>query len=596
MAKQEKPVRLFSSDRFMKTLWSTMVRDFRSNLGSDFLIHEESLMRNSMAQYRAHEWNRGYLSMPYYFKAKYQMESLFKRYIFESDAFTQDQLDEQLKKKFIETQMRLPMCVPGKQRVHLVLQEARKICRSILGTYDLEEHVRACRFGRRASVGNPASQSYLDAKMGSPLSGSPDHLAWFKRILEDDLLLKDALAACTPFEYPRDMPCDTLTLTSVPKSFKSLRGIMPNTTVGSFYSYGLGKVIQKRLVGVGLNIRYLQSKHRRLAQFFSKTRSHVTADLSSASDSITSWLCNRIIPREWFRALNFGRIKNFQFRGETQTYSLHSFCTMGIGFTFQLQTLLFYCLLKAIKECACVPGIVSVYGDDLIYPTAMHNFVRQIFSDLGFILNLDKTFVKTEFRESCGGDYYCGFDVRPFQPEGQSSHLTGKSYLALLYKTFNGLQRRWSGDLTQTYRWLHLEILRVSDTIFQVPLDFPDYSGIQVEFPSRDYLLNYARITHNRNGTAIFPYLKFTYQDRAVVWQFPFYWESLRCRADDSDSWNPFSQRADEPNIRWVKVDSKPWRSSVTRRRYQYRLRAVVVKKASKPAIARQTGSTFQWS
>jgi len=619
----------FDTDVMYKNVWKSLARDFRSSLGFDFLREEEYLLDQGIQEFRGIKWPSRTLAPVSYFKAEAQMKNLFKRYRFKDDLYTDQELEELTTRKFLATQTRVAShsgSLP--HRAFLVIQKARSIITKILGDYDEQEHVKACRFGKRASVGCPNKESYLDSKLSRPLTGTRDHIEWFKRHLSDDKLLSDSLDQCSPKGKPTYEECDTLALVNVAKSYKTKRSILPNTIIGGFYTYGLGKLYQNRLAHIGLDIRHLQKKHQRLVKLFSKTRTHATADLTAASDSYAVWLVMMLLPRKWFHVTNFGRISKVRTADTVTTMS--SFMTMGIGFTFQLQTLLFYGILKAIKELSGTEGMLSVYGDDLIYPSSMHPYVRQIFIDIGFILNDDKTFVRENFRESCGSDCYCGFDVRPFQPEGVCQLLTGRMYVLLLYKTINGLLRRWrEHEINITLRYLYSEILRVDDSLLQVPPDFADYSGIKVAQPRKDFLLPWAlcedthvkecsprfiwnctmKVPFSYNSTGIygiqFPYYKLHARDRAVKTQCIYYWDSLRAKENldtneedrfDSDfRFNPLTDTLSEGAIRWTKLKpERGFRSRLSGRRFKY-LQAVVNSKDN-PSVIRQTGSTSRWT
>ena len=85
---------------------------------------------------------------------------------------------------------------------------------------------------------------------------------------------------------------------------------------------------------------------------------------------------------------------------------------MGNGFTFPLETLIFW----ALTASACEGDVdsVSVYGDDIICPRERADDVIDTLTMCGFKINLEKSFVEGPFRESCGCDYYKGIDIRPF--------------------------------------------------------------------------------------------------------------------------------------------------------------------------------------
>jgi len=121
---------------------------------------------------------------------------------------------------------------------------------------------------------------------------------------------------------------------------------------------------------------------------------------------------------------------------------------MGIGYTFPLQTLVFLSLLKAVEAILYYRRgrrTCSVYGDDMIYHRRIHAGVVRHFERIGFVINVEKTFTDRNFRESCGGDYFHGVDVRPFQPRnGTATFVSPKAYEAVLYKSVNGLLARWS--------------------------------------------------------------------------------------------------------------------------------------------------------
>lgn len=259
------------------------------------------------------------------FKRQYQLENIYKRYRFRSDLYTDTELEETTFKTFVATQVRIGTAKQLRTPLtHRVLQLARLKAKAILGPYCEESHIDRCKFGSKSTVGNSLRDSYLDLKVpvDGKITGSRAHGAWFSRYADGKLL-----------SYLNDdflIPCVSLPLVCVPKSFKAFRSIMPNTTLGGFYTYGLGKYIEDRLKLVGLNISTLQQKHRRLVKAFSKDRSHATADLSAASDSFRSELVNMILPREWYRAAKLGRIDHFTY-GERTLY-LSSFMTMGVGY------------------------------------------------------------------------------------------------------------------------------------------------------------------------------------------------------------------------------------------------------------------------
>jgi hypothetical protein len=85
---------------------------------------------------------------------------------------------------------------------------------------------------------------------------------------------------------------------------------------------------------------------------------------------------------------------------------------MGNGFTFPLETLIFFSLAQACCESEDYEK-VSVYGDDIIVPVYAVPLLTKVLTSCGFLVNASKSFSSGPFRESCGKDYLLGTDVRP---------------------------------------------------------------------------------------------------------------------------------------------------------------------------------------
>lgn len=531
--------RRYSSDAFMLKLRKCLVGDFRSMGLPEYCSPE---IYDGLSSRDVHFPDK--LTAPVHiFKMQYQLENLFKRYRFDHDKFTQKDLEESTLKKFKESQIRI-----GKLSVDslplqtkLVLQKARSIIKEALGDFSEDELRSSCKFGSRASKGCSLAKSYLDLKLGEPLTGSAEQVRWFSDYLSTDKILYNVLSE--EHGSPKYTSCTSLNVSLAAKSYKALRLIMPNSTIGSFRSNGLGKLLVEALKSVNIYLSTGQRKHQLLAQVNSITRNLVTGDLSSASDSYWCALMNLLLPRKWYNELKLGRISQCNILNEEggvkEQLHLTSFMTMGIGFTFPLQTLCFYAIIKAVICLLDGKGLVSVFGDDLIYPRKYHWYVGQVFESLGFVYNPEKTFVQSYFRESCGGDYYHGANVRPFQPEGQATYHNRLSYLSLLYKTLNGLRRRWdNSEIPSTIHFIWREILRIDREILLVPPLFPDYSGMRVdeyEFSRIPWYVPHSRprATWGPYQAYCFKFLRLAPRDRLIKSQYAYYWDAMRVKIED---------------------------------------------------------------
>lgn len=195
---------------------------------------------------------------------------------------------------------------------------------------------------------------------------------------------------------------------TVPKTSLTDRAINVEPIVNTYLQKGYGLVIRERLLRVGVNTKD-QTKNQRLALIGSRDGRLATIDLSMASDLIAYLLVLDLLPFEWFEALEACRCPMTQLP-DGKWVILEKFSSMGNGYTFELETMIFWALLASV----CPDGsVISAYGDDLICPSECFDEVIDALKLLGFVPNQEKSFGAGAFRESCGKDYWGGFEVRP---------------------------------------------------------------------------------------------------------------------------------------------------------------------------------------
>lgn len=203
-------------------------------------------------------------------------------------------------------------------------------------------------------------------------------------------------------------------LTTVPKNSKTDRCIVIEPGLTTFLQKGIGGYIRARLKAFGLDLQHGQQIHRELVSHASKTCELSTVDLSSASDTISTALVQRLLPPDWYEILYSHTTRCVKVGGENgEQLSCWKFSSMGNGFTFELESLIFYALAQSAKELADVSGFVSVYGDDIILPTKIVAHFKEIIEYCGFSFNLKKTGSSGYFRESCGMHSFFGLDSSP---------------------------------------------------------------------------------------------------------------------------------------------------------------------------------------
>lgn len=204
-------------------------------------------------------------------------------------------------------------------------------------------------------------------------------------------------------------------ITFVPKTVKTFRSIAVEPLGNGIVQKGADNYLRGRLLRVGLDLRD-QSANQRFAREGSLDESpagFVTLDLSSASDSISIELCREVLPPAWFDFLNACRSKYYRTYAVDESIRYEKFCSMGNGFCFPLQTLLFAAICASVH--AGQPGKdFLVYGDDIIVRGRYAADVTIALYRCGFRLNRSKSHVSGPFRESCGADWHRGVDVRPY--------------------------------------------------------------------------------------------------------------------------------------------------------------------------------------
>lgn len=220
----------------------------------------------------------------------------------------------------------------------------------------------------------------------------------------------------------------------VPKTAKTFRSIAVEPLGNGFVQKGIDLFLRNRLKRVGLDLsdQSLNVEMARQGSIDHSEEGFCTIDLSSASDSISIGIVELLLPRPWFNFLNRVRSPSYELDGVVRRYE--KFCSMGNGFCFPLETLIFASVCHAVG-CGRSGKDFRVYGDDIIVRRKAFDDVVFHLKRFGFKVNRRKTFSSGPFRESCGGNWYLGEDVTPFTLDFELDNLSS------LFKAIN-LSRR----------------------------------------------------------------------------------------------------------------------------------------------------------
>lgn len=303
----------------------------------------------------------------------------------------------------------------------VILSRARGYVRQVLGRLDedrLSQIYGLCRPGSGVAIGThnrfrvslPYKLSDTDLSVTPRaeiyaqqlIKSSP---GWFQLVAEpylDNLLWRVPTKAVTSNRF-----------TFVPKDARTLRTIAIEPALNVWLQLGIHSYIAGRLKSFGNDIED-QSRNQKLAAFGStRTLGHSvsTLDLSSASDTVSIEIVRCLLPSDWFGLLDDLRCHSGDLEGDTLT--MEKFSSMGNGFTFALETLLFWALAQAVHSFAGGEISPSVYGDDIIVSDNEALLLTEVLEWCGFSLNLEKSYVLGPFRESCGADWHTGYRVTP---------------------------------------------------------------------------------------------------------------------------------------------------------------------------------------
>jgi hypothetical protein len=362
----------------------------------------------------------------------------------------------------------------------------RKIS-SILGT-NVPLSEMQFKFGPGANVGlsnnNTSVYDKLDARPSitsdllAHLKDNPiEHPAWENISAETR---EYPSVQCTPIDRWSIVPGSKLTF--VPKNAKTDRPICIEPLFNSYVQSGIGSYIRHRLKRCKVDLKD-QSINQSFAEKSSVDNSLATVDLSSASDTISYMVVLNLLPIDWFELLDVSRSPNFVYEGKT--YPLEKISSMGNGFTFELESMIFYSIAHSVCRYLKIPTHeVNSYGDDIIIPVAGYTLLADTLTRLGFKVNLEKSFTDGPFRESCGKDFFLGHQVRPLFLKRSPSPSS------LMYWC-NHIRRMQSDHVDPAYYHLWLGFKKLVPKAFQ-KLEGPDGAG------DGHFIVPFAEYTGNR--------------------------------------------------------------------------------------------------
>jgi len=477
-----------------------------------------------------------------------QQADMLKKYVSVSDKELEDVKQERAYSKFRavnshmghysgkynfpDPSLRVQRSVPRRSRI---LLRARAIVHSMLTPFTEDEYFLHCRNSHGTSIGVPYVDTSDEKKFKYPISCTAGVVSLFDRYLNWDANLDAAikkLNCCAPTSVGRYDIVKGSRATTVAKNDEIRRMIALEGTINMFFQQGLMSLMYERMRSVGLDVDCLPDQHQELARLASISGSDATIDWSSASDCNHRELVEFLFPLKWFMAIDQVRSPYMEIEGEF--VELNMISTMGNATTFPIETIVFWALGHAVLledgtpyTNSCYPEWgnlrrVSVFGDDCIVPTFIAKSFIATCVDVGFIINEEKSFYDegSGFRESCGGDFLHGCNVRPFHLKCPSG-TRDSDIEPWLYIQLNKVIKRYIlyfDDLSYAedklvFRYCFSLFRELGIAVKVVPEFFPDDAGLKIGHDLSTFRTNYqfdmSPLWVDQNGTIKFNFLNY---------------------------------------------------------------------------------------
>lgn len=234
----------------------------------------------------------------------------------------------------------------------------------------------------------------------------------------------------------------------VPKNISKLRSIsmepatlqyLQQGCMESLYNYFRVQPQLKRILKL-----QDQSQNKSFAYDGSITDRYATIDLSHASDSV-HWGLTKVLFKKVPKLLYWliCTRSTHTLLPDGTPLELTKFAPMGSALCFPTESLIFAAIAKLAVQLSIEEDLdrdnetgirsrntfITVYGDDIIIPQYAAQKCISLLGLFGFTPNEEKSYLRGPFKESCGGNYFCGYDITAikYAPSFDEHHKMGVS-------------------------------------------------------------------------------------------------------------------------------------------------------------------------
>lgn len=210
------------------------------------------------------------------------------------------------------------------------------------------------------------------------------------------------------------VPCE---IKAVPKSYSAPRLIGKEGELRNIIATGIREISTEYLSTLPVWSHICvddQTPQRSRAFLGSVWEKLATIDLSSASDSISRYIGERLFPI--FTYMPWLRARTCLIHGKVEECSI--FLTSGNPLTFLCETIFFYAVAEAVRRYASLfdkrfkYAQPSTFGDDMIVDCRLFQMTVDVLTNFGCTVNVSKSFTApSHYREACGEEYLDGLPM-----------------------------------------------------------------------------------------------------------------------------------------------------------------------------------------
>lgn len=305
----------------------------------------------------------------------------------------------------------------------------------------------------------------------------------------------DCYTCKTPFSNKEKVTVEQDFFDFVPKNFKSLRTISVGNDGNTLIQLCHGKALRRKLKRF-YDLDMQHELHKKVVKDSSIHKSYATVDIKNASNSVCKNVVKALLPPIWYDLLNKSRHHKTQIGN--YVHDLELFSSMGNGFTFELETIIFLAIAMTLPNSNILTekfGDISVFGDDIICKNEDYDLLVTRLNHFGFEVNKDKSFFgESWFRESCGADYFAGVNVTPVYLRGELDIHNLQTFYVLANKI-----RQMSLLLTGSEPWKSRFARAYSIAVKAIPEAFRINGPASLEFDGVDLSHGWLHTTVRRD-------------------------------------------------------------------------------------------------